>query len=65
MVYKESSDLEPAASAQSFKRIKWQRDWRDQEMIDLDLSVQDMFRLMNNRPVREISPAGKIVIAGH
>lgn len=33
-------------------------------MIDLDLSVQDMFRLMTNRPVREISPAGKTVIAG-
>lgn len=31
----------------------------------MDLHVQGIFRLMNNQPEREISPAGKIITAGH
>lgn len=34
-------------------------------MVPLDLRVQGICRLMNNQPERELSPAGRIMTAGH
>lgn len=34
-------------------------------MVHLDLHVQGVLRLMNNQSEKEISPAGKIITAGH
>lgn len=51
-----------------YLKVKKNRNGRErgsQQMVHLDLRVRGVFRLMNNQPERQISPAGRIITAGH